>query len=167
METQTGEKEKSRKAGLRVLLAFVLFFLCVAAVNAAFVYEAVETHTGTIVDQPYERGLDYNRTLAAARAQTGFGWSVDMQMKKVDGLQYDLAFLVDDRKGHPLAADSFNILVLRPINASDDLRPLFKPDGIGRYAGRVDFPKPGRWEIKAKVVRGAETFYLTKSLVVE
>lgn len=167
MKTGADEKEKSRAAGRNILLAFLLFFLGVAAVNIIFVYKATETHTGTVIDQPYERGLEYNKTLTAATAQAGFSWGVDVQMKKVAALEYELTFIAGDRRGNTVPLDGFDILVLRPVNASDDLHPEFKAETPGKYTGHVIFPKPGRWEIKVKAVRGAETFYLTKPLVIE
>ncbi len=167
MTMPADEKEKSRAAGLKVLLMLVAFFLLIAGVNAIFIYKAVATHTGTIVDSPYERGLDYNKTLAAARAQEKFDWRVAVGIEKMTELQYEVSLFIHDSKGNGKDAVLFDVAVLRPVDSREDLTPVFKAEGVGKYSSHIRFPKPGKWEVKARVVRGAETFYLTRPLVIE
>lgn len=167
MTVPADEKEESRVAGLKVLLMLVAFFLLIAGVNAIFIYKAIATHTGTIVDNPYERGLGYNKTLAAARAQEKLDWRVDVGIEKMTELQYEVSFFVLDGKGNRKDAALFDVAVLRPVDSREDLTPVFKAEGVGKYSSHIRFPKPGKWEIKARVVRGGETFYLTRLLVIE
>lgn len=68
-EKEECEKEKSQKAGRKFLLGLILFFLAVATVDGYFVYKALSTHTGVVVDKPYERGLKYNEIIAEAKRQ--------------------------------------------------------------------------------------------------
>src|SRR5664279_301516 len=50
----------------------------VILVNAAMIFFAVHSFTGLATQDPYDKGLAFNRTLAAARAQAGLGWQVDV-----------------------------------------------------------------------------------------
>src|SRR5690606_15078373 len=53
---------------------FVAALGLVVAVNGVLISYAVGSFSGLDTAQPYERGLDYNATLAAARAQEEMGW---------------------------------------------------------------------------------------------
>ena len=59
--------QESNKAGRRILFYFVAFFALIVAVNTYFIISAIGTHTGTVVDNPYEQGLHYNKLLEEAR----------------------------------------------------------------------------------------------------
>lgn len=60
---------------------FVLFFVVIGAVNAVMVTLAVRTHTGTVTDHPYEKGLAYNKVVDAANAQEKLGWKSDIRFE--------------------------------------------------------------------------------------
>lgn len=70
------EAKQSRAEGFRFLFCILGFFIVVACVDAFFVYKAVSTYNGTVVENPYEVGLHYNEVIAEARkreAQNGSG----------------------------------------------------------------------------------------------
>lgn len=69
MSSDNALQEKSRKDGKIVLMAFVGFFVTFAAVDAYFVYKALSTHTGVVVENAYEQGLKFNDLLAKAKKQ--------------------------------------------------------------------------------------------------
>jgi len=55
--------------GWKVLAMFVGFFLVVGAVDGLMIYKALGTFSGEVTPHPYERGLAYNKEIAAgARA---------------------------------------------------------------------------------------------------
>lgn len=58
---------KKQRDGLYVLLWFVGFFLVLCSVNAIFVFEALKTHPGTVVEHPYQEGIHYNDLLEKAK----------------------------------------------------------------------------------------------------
>ena len=57
---------KPPKDGKRVLLAFLLFFVVFASVDAFFVYKAISTLPGVVSENAYEIGLHYNKIIAEA-----------------------------------------------------------------------------------------------------
>lgn len=63
MEEQAPKKKES---GWWVLWAFLAFFAVFASVDAYFVYQAISTHTGVVVENPYEVGLNYNEIIEKA-----------------------------------------------------------------------------------------------------
>lgn len=62
-------KEKKKESGLWVLWAFLAFFAVFASVDAYFVYKALSTHTGVVVENAYEIGLNYNDIIEKAERQ--------------------------------------------------------------------------------------------------
>jgi nitrogen fixation protein FixH len=69
-----------------VPMLFIGGFLVVIGVNATLIYFAQDTFSGLETASPYERGLDYNTTLAAEAAQDRLGWQSQTQISgKSDG----------------------------------------------------------------------------------
>ena len=71
-EEQTKEQEalealESKKTGRIVLFALLAFFIVFASVDAYFVYKALSSNTGVIVENPYEQGLKYNEIIKRAK----------------------------------------------------------------------------------------------------
>lgn len=60
-------KLESKKIGRIVLITLLGFFLVVACVDAVFVYKALKSNSGLVVENPYEMGLNYNEIIEQAR----------------------------------------------------------------------------------------------------
>ncbi len=63
------EQEKSKKEGKRFLIKIISFFLIFIAVDAFFVYKALSTYNGVVVENAYEQGLNYNDIIEKAKKQ--------------------------------------------------------------------------------------------------
>lgn len=61
------EQTQNRKDGRIVLMALIAFFVVFASVDAYFVYKALSTHTGVVVEHAYEVGLNYNDIIEQAQ----------------------------------------------------------------------------------------------------
>lgn len=59
--------EESRKEGRKVLIYLISFFFVLVSVNSFFVYKALSTHSGVVVENSYEVGLRYNELIAEAK----------------------------------------------------------------------------------------------------
>ena len=57
----------SKKAGRKVFIIIIAFFATFMIVDAYFVYKAVSTHTGTVSDNAYKDGLNFNAIIAEAK----------------------------------------------------------------------------------------------------
>ena len=67
MSENESESQSSRKAGRQFLVILLGFFVVMCSVNAFFVYKAVSTHKGVVVENPYETGLKFNDIIDEAR----------------------------------------------------------------------------------------------------
>ena len=63
----TDEVIESKKAGKKFMLCIIGFFVTFATVDAFFVYQAISTHRGVVVENAYEVGLNYNDIIEEAR----------------------------------------------------------------------------------------------------
>lgn len=135
--------------GRHVLWGLVGGFGVIFLVNGAFVYFATTTFPGNDTDDPYRRGLAYNETLAADRAQRLNGWTADI-LASSSGIELVLQRAADQPGSGLVVAGE-----LRRRGAPEDDRILvFKEAGAGRYVAEVELAA-GRWELQA-VARGRD-----------
>jgi nitrogen fixation protein FixH len=132
---------------------FVAGFLVTIAVNATLVWVAVGTFSGLETEHPYERGLDYNRTLAAAHDQQARGWQVSLQVVPSAAAASDVrrvsvvaSFL--DRDGRAIDGLAAAAAFLRPVRAADDVGVELVGEGGGRYEAELDLPLGGFWDVE-------------------
>lgn len=143
--TDTNNAIPAQKAGFGkwVLLAFIAFFALIVAVNSVFIYQALNSFNGVIVDDPYKKGLSYNDTLAAARAQP------EMQDRVVfeGGM---LRWYLMDESAVPVKHAVVQARLIRPVREGFDFDVVLHHKGNGIYERTLDFPLKGRWTAKLK-----------------
>lgn len=149
------------EAGLRRLLphwvpmTFIAGFLVVIAVNGALIFFAERTFSGLETESPYERGLDYNRTLAANAAQARLGWRYEAAVSGTSGAERTLLIRMFDAEGRPLDGLKLGAYLVRPSNEGQDLALTPQPAGDGSYVAAFTLPAPGQWELRL-VAHGGE-----------
>lgn len=148
--TETTPKPGFTIKGRHVLVAFVLFFGVIIAVDILFVSLAVRTFSGEAASNPYESGLLYNRTLEQRRREAALGWTATIEETAGDTVQVR----VTDRAGAVLEGLTVTGVLERPATTRGK-RPLrFAPVGQGVY--RADAaPLDGAWDLRV-TIRGAD-----------
>src|SRR5262249_46462448 len=95
-------------------LAFIGAFLLIIAVNATLIVLATDTFSGLQTDGAYQKGLAYNATLAAARAQERLGWRAELKVLP-DGptdakhRRFDVSLLLHDAAGQPITGHDVTV----------------------------------------------------------
>ncbi|HWA50711.1 MAG TPA: FixH family protein [Dongiaceae bacterium] len=135
---------------------FVGGFAIVIAVNASLIYFAQSSFSGLDTEHPYERGLDYNRTLEAAAAQEKLGWHGKISLAKALNGQHELAVLFADKAAGPIEGLEVTAYLRRPSNQGLDQTIQLHRQGSGRYAAEIALPAPGQWDVRI-VARQGET----------
>lgn len=144
-----------RLTGPKVLAWLLGFFGLVMAVNGVFVYLALDSFSGLSTEQAYQKGLSYNETLRAGRAQRALGWRarVESEWRGLDRpARIDVT--LQDRDGAPLAGLSLSGNLRWPVKEGSDRALTFTDLGDGRYAGEAVLPYPGNWDLSLVAVRG-------------
>lgn len=144
----------NRRAGIArflphwVPMLFIGGFLIVIGVNATLIFFAQDTFSGLETASPYERGLDYNRTLAAEAAQERIGWQSQAQISGGSDGTRSLQVRMMDRDGRPLDGLTLVAYLVRPSNEGLDVTLQPRPMGDGRYGTSFVLPAAGQWELR-------------------
>lgn len=146
--------------GWHVLAGMVAFFGVIFAVNGFFLASALSTHTGIVSKQPYRKGLDYNRRIAADARQQKLGWRHDIALAPD---RRSVAVTLADRNGRPVTGLHVEGFIGRPSTEQHDVRVALREVTPGRYTADIAALAPGNWLIQFAAQRatsaGTETAY--------
>lgn len=146
---------------------FVGGMLCVVAVNATLIFFAFSSWSGTVGSRAYERGLEYNRVLAAAARESALGWTAEALYQPAADGRGTLLIALADAKGGPIAGQ-ISAVAQRPLEAVSPVPIAMQYAGNGRYAGALaDLPKPGVWDFRIEVQWAGEIAHFTRRVVVQ
>lgn len=140
---------------------FVGFFAIIAVMDGIFVYLATDTHTGVVTEQAYQKGLNYNETVAAVEAQEALGWSSNIEYQS-DG---ELVFTLSD-DAQPLTGAEIIAEFTRPTHNGVDFSVPLQESGAGAYRAPVKFPLDGIWDVRVYVTWNQQQYQQTERLVV-
>lgn len=135
--------------GKHVFLICLAFFGVMLAANSIFVVCALTTLGGGEGGKAYQKGLDYNRVIEAAKAQDALGWSHAISA----GMGGRVSVTLKDASGAPLSGLAIDGEIARPV---DDrfTRPLaFSETGPGVYAAEAGGLDAGNWVVALTAIR--------------
>lgn len=157
------ERTEFRFTGRMALALFAAFFGVVFVVNGIFAYLATNSWRGLETNDAYQKGLDYNDTLARADAQRALGWRVDITL---DGARPVLRLV--DKAERPLDGFEVTGVARRPVDERADRTLAFVGRGDGVYRSDVVLTEPGQWDVRIEVARrDGEPFLIGQRLCLE
>jgi nitrogen fixation protein FixH len=148
-------------------MLFIAGFLVVIGVNGVLIFFAEDTFSGLETESAYERGLSYNKALAAQAAQDQLGWQYQAAISDETGGQRTLRVRMTDRDGRPLPDLTLEAHLIRPSNDGMDMmvRPLAAGDGS--YVAAFTLPAPGQWDLRLVARRGEVAWQNSERLFVK
>lgn len=133
----------------------VIFFIA----NGVFIYLAQTSNPGLVVDNYYDRGQDYEKTMMTRMAADA---SWDMRIELIDDPVQNLPgvvrFFLTDNSGELQVPDTVTLFVYRASNAKDDFDVPMQELNTGVYQAEVAFPLPGTWDLLAVVLKDGTEF---------
>jgi nitrogen fixation protein FixH len=164
--TPSSARPASPSSGRWIPWAFVAGLALVIAVNAALIWFAVGSFSGLAEAHPYRAGLEYNRTLAEARAQEALGWQAELSLAPAGepGVVRVTADLVDG-DGRAIEGASVTAEFVRPAAKGHDRTALLAPEADGRYAAAVPLGLKGQWEVRLAVQSGGRSWQATRRVL--
>lgn len=132
--------------GRHVLIAILVFFGVIFAVNGVFLYVSLRTHPGVTTEDAYRKGLQYNRTLEELDRQRALGWTVAFAQ---DGGMVTLR--LTGAGGTALAGVSVALEARRPASDSEDRILVLEETSPGTYRATGPALAPGRWILLCRV----------------
>lgn len=138
-----------------------LFFTLMVLTLVPMAWIAVKTMPGTVTEHSYEKGLAYNKTLAAAEREKSLGWQSDINIDGKDA-ERRLSFSLKDSAGAALDNAEVAARMTRPVQGGMDQTVKLSSVGNGRYEAVVRFPAPGVWDVAVSATRGDDNYQANK-----
>lgn len=161
------ERKPWTLTGRFVLIALVLFFGVVAAVNAVMMTLAIRTFPGLDARNGYETSQSFNREIAAARAQVERGWQSDLGLAR-EGAGAMLRLALTNRDGGPVSGLMLEGRVKHPSDRRLDRVVILAEPAPGLYEARIDGLAAGAWGIELNGKRqGERVFALTSRAIIK
>ena len=149
-----------KNSGKLILLCFIAFFGVIIAVNGVFIYMAMQSNTGVITENAYEKGLAYNKVLETARTQPALQ---DKMIYEGGTLQWQLA----DETGSPLKGGEASVVLVRPVKGGYDFSLPLKETAPGVYVAKPDFPMHGLWTARLDVKWNNKQYQTSQDLIAQ
>jgi nitrogen fixation protein FixH len=154
---------KVRQSGWWYPWIFVGGMAVVIAVNVVMITLAVGTFPGLDTKDYYRKGVTYNRTLAADRAQAQRGWHMDFAFAPFgaaadDPHRGEVVVTFTDREGRPLESLEVEGTLIRPTREGIDVTLDFDNRGHGAYAATISPSLPGQWKARIHARQGSDNF---------
>ena len=149
------------------VIGWLALVMTVLVVNALMVYLAVTTNPGLVVEDYYERGQAYERTMHS-RSTDDPGWVMRADIPKdiSAGETSPIRFFLVDEAGQPVIPESVELFVYRPSDATRDFSVPMMAEGPGRYMAQVSFPLVGVWDTLVAARRGDDEYHVGQRIEV-
>lgn len=140
---------------------FVAGFAIVVAVNATMITFAVGSFSGLYTPKPRERGLHYNGVVAEQKSRDALGWRIDATWRAESNR---LEVTVFDAAGQPLGGARTFVELVRPAEKRKPVGVTLATAGDGKFAGYVDLPMRGNWDLDIVVERDGNRYAQTRRM---
>ena len=128
-------------SGRTVLVMLLAFFGTVFVVNAYFAAAAIQTYSGVVAQEPYRKGLTYNRRIAADQRQSVLGWTATVAADRDGRTRLELAG--PDRR--PVSGLSVTAILGRPSTDAADRKLELIETMPGQYESHGAALDGGGW----------------------
>ncbi|MBV1701014.1 MAG: FixH family protein [Hyphomicrobiales bacterium] len=151
--------------GFTVLMMFVAFFGTDIIVNVYMATKAITTFSGEVANDPYQRGLDYDKDAAAARAQQARGWKVTMTFAPGQDGRDQVEVTATDAAGKVIDGLSGKVVIAHPSNMQFDSNLTLASVAPGVY--RANFaPQAHSARVVLELARNGERMFRSVNLVI-
>ncbi|WP_417670540.1 FixH family protein [Roseibium sp.] len=151
--------------GRTVLYWLLGFFAVIFAANAVFIWLAIGSFPGVVVESSYKAGQAYNQEIADAKAQAARGWQVSADLSRsADGIAY-VKVEARDKDGAPLTGLSFVAYLKHPTHEGDDVELVLSEGESGVYSGEAGGLKPGNWNVIVEAESARERVFRSENRV--
>jgi len=169
MDSVAADQQKSVSAWRSPwVIAWIALVIAVLGVNLTMVYLAIATNPGLVVEDYYERGQHYERSMVSRMAQDpGWEMQADIPSDLRAGERSVIRFFLVDKAGQPVEPDGVQLYAYRPSEAAQDFTLPMTEEGKGRYMAEVTFPLIGVWDTLIAVKSGENEYNLGKRIRVQ
>lgn len=162
MKNVKTQKSQKLLSGKRVFLYFLMFFVSIAIVDAFFVYSAISTHTGVVTENPYEKGLAYNKILEQAKQQENIN-VISTQVYE----NGKISMTLHDREGSAIENATVNAKIMQPIKNGKSKNVILEYSGDGLYTAVFQDEVAGHWRAYLEAIWNNQNYQKMIELTVQ
>lgn len=168
MQTPVSDQRKPAPAWKSPwVIAWIGLVVVVLGVNITMVVLAISSNPGLVVEEYYEKGQDYERTVISRLANDpGWEMKADVPSEVKAGEPSMIRFFVVDKAGQPVTPDEVTLFGYRPSDASRDFSADMVVEDKGRFGVQVTFPLMGVWDMLITARTGEDEHSLSKRITV-
>ncbi len=156
------EKRQTRLTGRHVLYMLLGFFGFIMVINGVFIFYAVDSWPGLSTRDAYRKGLAYNETLEAAKAQAARGWQSRIRFTAQGERRGLLSVSIRGRESQAISGLQVTAHMVRPTHEGFDQNVRLQHIQSGLYQNTVAFPLPGRWQVVIQAIEAGNIVYRVK-----
>lgn len=146
---------------------FVAMFAVILAANGIMMAFAFTSWTGLETLGAYDKGIAYNRTLEAARAQRALGWQVESKIISTGGQGVRIEISLRDRQGAAVRLDRVRARLIRPTHSGHDTTVTLAKRAAGRYGADLVLPLRGQWDLLILAEHPGGVYQARRRVVIE
>lgn len=147
VERQDPQQGGKPLTGRAVLFWIIGFFAVIFLANGIFVYVALGSFPGVVVESSYKAGQIYNRDIADAKAQADRGWQVTASLRRSADSHGLLRVEARDKAGNVLTGLVFKAVLEHPTYEDADQHMTLQEVESGVYQASLDGVASGNWEL--------------------
>ena len=126
--------------------------------NIVFMILANRDPSFAVEPDYYQKGLDWDRTMAQEAANRVLGWTARLEDSAPAPGGRRLVLRVLDREGRPVEGAEVTLEALHGARAAEIVRGRLTGSGQGRYGADLPLVRAGVWELRVRAARGAAVF---------
>ena len=128
--------------------------------NAWLIIVANDDPSFAVEENYYQRGIDWDSELAQRSRNAELGWHLQASLAPIErGRGAGLEVTLSDAAVVPIAGASVVVRAVHVARAGEPVEVTLRPSpSPGKYEALVPLERPGLWELRIDVHRGADRF---------
>ena len=166
MKPETQPIQQPKRAKL-IAWIFAAFFSTFIIVDISYIIVAEKNWRGLATEDGYQKGLKYNDTIAAVKAQNQLGWKSQINYQFEKSKTGILQVKLFDKNHQEISTATITANMKRPVQEGKDFSVDLKFDTKTQsYNSAIEFSMIGQWDIEIVARKNDDVYQDIKRLVV-
>src|SRR5262245_15559818 len=135
--------------------------VCIVGVT---VYLAHNDASFAVEPDYYRQAMAWNATAAQQRRNAELGWTAGVGLGGTRAGERSVSVRLSGRDGAPIRGAAVDLVTFHSARAGRRLAATLMESADGRYETTLPIDRPGEWEFRLSVRRGAVTFTASEEL---
>ena len=123
-----------------IIVFIILFFVIIGLIDILFIIISKNSYPGTVTDNPYQKGLNYNQVLNKSALQELNEYKIETESSKLSDNKFK--YIIVLRKSGLYVSDAeVMVNIVRPLGEYQNFQVMLNNSGNGLYSSEISFPK--------------------------